>query len=98
MEIINKYESVIIINPSLDEQGIKDVITKFTDLINNNNGKVENVDEMGKRKLAYEIKKQSEGYYVVYTFEANPEFIKELERIYRITDSIMKFITIRKED
>ena len=95
---MNKYESVIIINPSLDEQGIKDVITKFTDLINNNNGKVENVDEMGKRKLAYEIKKQSEGYYVVYTFEANPEFIKELERIYRITDSVMKFITIRKED
>ena len=95
---MNKYESVIIINPSLDEQGIKDVITKFTDLINNNNGKVENVDEMGKRKLAYEIKKHSEGYYVVYTFEANPEFIKELERIYRITDSIMKFITIRKED
>ena len=95
---MNKYESVIIINPSLDEQGIKDVITKFTDLINNNNGKVENVDEMGKIKLAYEIKKQSEGYYVVYTFEANPEFIKELERIYRITDSIMKFITIRKED
>lgn len=95
---MNKYESVIIINPSLEEQGIKDVITKFTDLINNNNGKVENVDEMGKRKLAYEIKKQSEGYYVVYTFEANPEFITELERIYRITDSVMKFITIRKED
>ncbi len=94
---MNKYESVIIINPSLEEQGIKDVITKFTDLINSD-GKVENVDEMGRRKLAYEIKKQSEGYYVVYTFEANPEFITELERIYRITDSVMKFITIRKED
>ena len=53
---MNKYESVIIINPSLDEQGIKDVITKFTDLINNNNGKVENVDEMGKRKLAMKSK------------------------------------------
>jgi small subunit ribosomal protein S6 len=94
---MNKYESIIIINPSLDEQGIKDVITKFTDLINSD-GKVENVDEMGRRKLAYEIKKHSEGYYVVYTFEANPEFITELERIYRITDSVMKFITIRKED
>ena len=94
---MNKYESVIIINPSLEEQGIKDVITNFTDLINSD-GKVENVDEMGRRKLAYEIKKQSEGYYVVYTFEANPEFITELERIYRITDSVMKFITIRKED
>lgn len=95
---MNKYESVVIINPSLEEQGIKEVITKFTDLINNNDGKVENVEEMGRRKLAYEIKKHAEGYYVVYTFEANPEFIKELERIYRITDSIMKFITIRKED
>lgn len=94
---MNKYESIIIINPSLEEQGIKDVITKFTDLINSD-GKVENVDEMGRRKLAYEIQKHKEGYYVVYTFEANPEFINELERIYRITDSVMKFITIRKED
>lgn len=94
---MNKYESVIIVNPNLDEAGVKALEDKFTGLINEN-GKVESIDKMGKRKLAYEIKKQSEGYYVVYTFEANPEFIKELERIYRITDSIMKFITIRKED
>lgn len=94
---MNKYESVIIINPSLEEQGMKDVITKFTDIINKD-GKVENVEEVGRKKLAYEIKKNSEGYYVVITFEANPEFITELERIYRITDDIMKFITIRKED
>lgn len=94
---MNKYESIIIINPSLEEQGMKEVITKFTNLINDN-GKVENVDEIGRKKLAYEIKKQSEGYYVVYTFEANPEFISELERIYRITDNVMKFITVRKED
>lgn len=94
---MNKYESVVIINPSLEEQGIKDVITKFTDLINSD-GKVENVDELGRKKLAYEIGKHSEGYYVVYTFEANPTFITELERIYRITDDVMKFITIRKED
>ena len=93
---MNKYESVIIINPSLDEQGIKDVITKFTDLINNNNGKVENVDEMGKRKLAYEIKKNKEAYYVQFNFESKPEAIAELERIYRITDGILKFITVRK--
>lgn len=94
---MNKYESVIIINPSLEEQGMKDVITKFTDLINKD-GKVENIEEVGKKKLAYEIKKNSEGYYVIITFEANPDFITELERIYRITDDIMKFITIRKED
>ena len=94
---MNKYESVIIIDPSLEEQGIKDVVTKFTDLINND-GKVENVEEVGMKKLAYEIKKHSEGYYVVFTFEANPEHVSELERIYRITDSVLKFLTIRKED
>ncbi len=93
---MNKYESIIIINPSLDEQGIKSIITKFTDLINSD-GKVENVDEMGLKKLAYEIQKKSEGYYVVYTFESNPQLIAELERVYRITDGIMKFITVRKD-
>ena len=92
---MNKYESVIIVNPNLDEAGVKALEDKFTGLINEN-GKVESIDKMGKRKLAYDIKKHSEGYYVVYTFEANPEFIKELERIYRITDEILKFITIKK--
>ena len=95
---MKKYESVIIINPSLDEQGIKDVITKFTDLINNNNGKVENVEEMGKRKLAYEINKQKEGFYLVFKFEAKPELIAELERNYRITDEVMKFMVVKEEE
>ena len=92
---MNKYESVIIINPSLDEEGIKKIEEKFTGLINEN-GKVENVNEMGRKKLAYEIKKNKEGFYVVLDFEAKPEFIAELERIYRITDEILKFITIKK--
>ncbi len=94
---MNKYESIIIINPSLEEQGMKELIKKFEDMINNE-GKVESVEEMGKRKLAYEIKKNSEGYYVLYNFEAKPEFIAELERVYRITDGILKFIVVRKED
>ena len=94
---MNKYESIIIINPSLEEQCMKELIKKFEDMINNE-GKVESVEEMGKRKLAYEIKKNSEGYYVLYNFEAKPEFIAELERVYRITDGILKFIVVRKED
>ena len=94
---MNKYESVIIINPSLEEQGIKDVITKFTDLINSD-GKVESVEELGKKKLAYEIKKNSEGIYVLINFEAAPSLIKELERVYRITDEVIKFIVVRKDE
>ena len=94
---MNKYESVIIINPSVEEEGIKNLIKKFSDLINND-GKVESVEEMGKRKLAYEINKNSEAYYVVYNFEANPNLISELERNYRITDEVIKFMTIRIEE
>ena len=94
---MNKYESVIIINPSVEEQGVKDLITTYTDLINKN-GKVEKVDELGKRKLAYEVKKNKEGYYVVFTFEAKPDSIVELERNYRITDEIIKFIVVRKDE
>jgi len=93
---MNKYESVVIINPGLEETGIKSFIQKITDLINSD-GKVENVDEMGKRRLAYEIKKQKEGYYVVVNFEANPALIAELERIYRITDTVLKFIVVKKD-
>ena len=93
---MNKYESVIIINPSVDEEGIKALIKKYTDIINNE-GKVESVDEIGKKRLAYEIMKNKEGYYTVFNFEAKPELIAELERNYRIDDSVMKFITVKKE-
>ena len=94
---MNKYESVIIINPNVDEEGMKALISRFTDLINND-GKVEKVDELGKRKLAYEVKKNEEGFYVVFYFEANTNLIAELERNYRITDEVIKFMTIKQED
>ena len=94
---MNKYETIFIINPNVEEAGIKELIQKFSDLINNA-GKVENVEEMGKRKLAYEIKKNKEGYYVLINFEAQPELFKELERVYRITDEVIKFIVVRKDE
>ena len=92
---MNKYESIIIINPNVDEAGLKALEDKFTGLINEN-GKVEEVVDMGKRKLAYEIKKNKEAFYVQFNFESKPEAIAELERIYRITDDIMKYIIVKK--
>ena len=94
---MNKYESVIIVNPNVDEAGLKALEEKFTGLINEN-GKVESVENMGKKRLAYEIKKFKEGTYMLFNFEANTDSIKELERVYRITDDIIKFIVVRKED
>ena len=94
---MNKYESVVIINPSIDEEGVKSLVEKFTKLINND-GKLEKVEDLGKRKLAYEVKKQNEAYYEVFYFEAKPELIAELERNYRITDDVIKFMTIKVEE
>jgi len=94
---MNKYESVVIINPNLDEEGTKAVVKKFTDLINSD-GKLEKADELGKRRLAYEVKKNREGYYVVFYFEANTSLIAELERNYRITDEVIKFMTVKVEE
>jgi len=94
---MNKYESVVIINPNLEAESIKALVEKISNLINSN-GTVNSVEELGKRKLAYEIKKLNEGYYVVVKFEAKPELITELERVYRITDEVMKFIVVKEEE
>ena len=94
---MNKYESIIIIGQNVEEEGRKALITRFTDLINTE-GTVSNVNEMGMRKLAYDIGKNKEGYYVVFEFEAKPELIAELERNYRITDEIIKFIVVKKDE
>ena len=92
---MSKYESIIIVNPNIDEAGLKALEEKFTGLINEN-GKVESVENMGKKKLAYDIQKFTEGTYILFNFEAKPDSIKELERIYRITDDIIKFIVVKK--
>ena len=92
---MNKYESVIIINPNVEGEALKALVSRFTDLINSE-GKVEKVDELGKKKLAYAVKKFEEGIYVVFYFEAKAELISELERNYRITDEVIKFMTVKQ--
>ena len=92
---MNKYESVVIINPNLENEQVSALIKKFSGLINND-GKVSSVDELGKKKLAYEIKKNKEAYYIIIHFEANPDLITELERIYRISDDVIKFIIVKE--
>ena len=93
---MNKYESVIIVNPEIEEAGLKALEEKFTGLINKT-GKVEEVKNLGKKQLAYEIKSFKEATYMQFDFDAEPQTIAELERNYRITDDVLKFITIRKE-
>ena len=94
---MNKYESIIIINPSVEEEKLKELVAKFSDMINKD-WKLEKADNLGKKKLAYPVKKNAEGYYIVFYFTANPSLIAELERNYRITDDVIKFMTINVEE
>lgn len=94
---MNKCESVIIIKPNLDEEEINNITQKVKEIIEEN-GTVTKAENMGMKKLAYEIKKNKEGYYVVIYFTAEPSIIAELERHYRINENIIKFLTVRKDD
>lgn len=93
---MNNYETIIIINSNLDEAATKASIEKVTSLIGEH-GKVESVEEWGKRRLAYPIAKQAEGYYTLINFSSDPSFIDELERVYNITDEIIKHIVVKKD-
>ncbi len=92
---MNKYESMYILKPDLDEETRKALIEKFSTLVTENGGKIEKVDEWGQRKLAYEINYIKEGYYVLMTFEAPSELPLELERNYNISDSVLRYNVIR---
>lgn len=95
-KLIYSYETIFIIDASLEEDAVNALKEKFTGLIAQN-GTVENVDEWGKRRFAYEIDDKTEGYYVLVDFTADGDFPKELDRQYRITDGILRTIIIRKD-
>ena len=96
--MMRKYETIFILHPSLDEEAVKTNIEKFKGVIENGGGTIENVDFWGKRKLAYEIAKVNEGFYTLINFEANTELPKELDRVFRITDGVIRHIVVKQEN
>ena len=99
MEIIkNFYESMFIVDVTGGEDAVKASVEKFVGLINANSETVYEVNEWGKRRLVYPINDKPEGYYVVVTFKANPEFPAEFERLANIDESILRSMVIRLEN
>ena len=96
--MMRKYETIFILHQSLDEEAVKANIEKFKGVIENGGGTIENVDFWGKRKLAYEIAKVNEGFYTLINFEANTELPKELDRVFRITDGVIRHIVVKQEN
>lgn len=92
-----KYELMYIINPNLSEEETAGIVEKFKALVEQH-GTLDEMEEMGKRKLAYEINYISEGYYVLVKFTSGPEFPAELDRVLGITDGVLRsLITLRYE-
>ena len=89
------YESVLVVSAKLGEEGIAKVVEYFKGVIERH-AALDSVDEWGKRALAYQINKETEGYYVLFEFTSETSFPAELDRIYKITDGILRSIIIKK--
>lgn len=94
-KLVSKYETIFVVDVTLGEEQITAVVEKFKELIAAN-GTVTNVADWGKRRLAYAINDMTEGYYTLVDFECAPSFIQELNRIYNITEGIMRSIVVAK--
>ena len=94
---MEKYELMYVLNPNLSEEETAAVVEKFKALVEAN-GTIDEMEEKGKRKLAYEINYLTEGYYVLVKFTSSPDFPAELDRVLGITDGVIRIlITLRQE-
>ena len=94
---MNKYESLYVINAELTEEETKSVVEKFAKVITDNGGEIEKIDEWGKRRLAYPINYQTEGYYVLVLFCAEGYVPAELQRNLKNDERIMRYVVERRE-
>ena len=88
-KISGKYEVLYVIDPAVGEEGIAALVEKFKALVEGN-GTITSIDEWGKRRLAYPINDLMEGYYVLMTFDAKPDLPAELDRVFKITEGILR--------
>lgn len=92
------YELLVLLNPTLDDETRTATLDKVKEVITTDGGVVDNVDDWGKRKLAYEIGKLNEGDYVLIDFHTDPSAIAELDRVLHITDAAVRYMIVHRED
>lgn len=95
---MSKYEVIYIIDARVEDEPRKELIDRFSGLITQNGGTVDHIDEWGKRRLAYPIDFQTEGYYVLLHMTTAPEFPRELERNFEISEQIIRYLVVRMDD
>lgn len=95
-KIMHEYETVMVLSTKLGEEDLQGMVEKFKKLIAEN-GTLGEVEEWGKRRLAYEINDETEGYYTLINFTSDSDFPQELNRVYSITDGVLRFLVVRKD-
>ena len=95
--MLRSYESVFVAAPTVAPDAHERLVETFEEIINNHGGELTNTIRMGRRPLAYEVKKYRDGIYTVFEFRGDGEMIRELERRYRLNDSVLKFLTVKTE-
>lgn len=88
------YESAVLINAALDDEAIKMLISKIKETISDNGGEIREIEDWGRKRLAYQIKKSKIGYYVIFRFDSQPDLITKLERYYQLDETILRYLTI----
>lgn len=91
------YELMLVLNPKLEEEAVEALLERFTGIVTNGGGEIRELDKWGKRRLAYEIKGFTEGFYVVIKFNADSPTATELERIIKITDEVIRHMIVRDD-
>src|SRR2546426_4225150 len=95
---MRNYEIMFIVHPNAVEEEIDKINGQVENIITSGGGKIEKIEKMGKRRLAYEVDKQREGHYVLFAMAANGDIVKECERRLRVIDAVMKYITVRTDE
>lgn len=89
------YESAVLINAALDDQQIDSILSRIKDFITNNGGQIRELDNWGRKRLAYPVDKSKIGYYAIYRFDAPSDMIAKLERIYSLDEQILRYVTLK---
>jgi len=96
--VLRKYETIIVIDSLLKAEETENIVSKYERFISANGGQIEAIEHWGKKRLAYEIKKRQYGFYVLIRFNGPPTMIKQLEREYRLNESLLRYATIKLDD
>lgn len=95
---MRKYEIIFIVRPDSSEEDVDKLIAQMEGVVSGAGGKTENVEKMGRRRLAYRVQRFEEGHYVLFTVEGNGDTVKEFERRLRVTDTVIKFLAVRIDE